>query len=263
MILEKSVAVLVGAGKINGVGAATALRLAKKGCNLLIHCHTSKQQAVVVLEACKQENVEVELFVGDATKTAVCKEMAEFVEAKWGRADILVNCLGATKAASYEKLELLDEKDLAHLFAVNVTAPYLMAQAFQKLLKQSGDAVLINVSSAAGITGKGSSIGYAAAKGGENTLTLALAQALSPEVRVNAICPSFIDSSWLEDAFKNKEEKYQTLLESIRSSNLLNRVLKPEDVATTILSVIENPVMTGELIRLDAGAHVGKANLRD
>lgn len=49
----------------------------------------------------------------------------------------------------------------------------------------------------------------------------------------------------------------------MKEGNLLKKVLKPHDVALTILSIIQNPVMTGELIRLDAGAHIGKANFRD
>ena len=130
-------------------------------------------------------------------------------------------------------------------------------------MQASGDGALVNVSSAAGISGKGSSIAYAVAKGAENTLTLSLAQALSPEVRVNAVCPSFIDSSWWDEAYQNKQEKYQGLISSMQQSNLLQKVLTPEDVANTILSIIQNPVMTGELIRLDAGMHIGKANKRE
>jgi len=223
----------------------------------------NESQAERVVAECREAGAEAELFLGDVTRQETCREMASLVGSKWGRADVVVNCLGATKGASYEKLEQLTEEDFARLFAVNATAPYLVAQAFQPLLRASGDGVLINVSSAAGITGKSSSIAYAAAKGAENTLTLALAQALSPEVRVNAVCPSFVDSSWWEETFDGKEDKYKALVKSMQGSNLLRRVLTPVDVAQTIMSIILNPVMTGELIRLDAGAHVGKANPRE
>jgi len=262
MFTKGAVAILTGAGRINGVGAATAELLSQKGCNILLNCLKNEQQALSVVDQCKKNGVEAELFLGDATKRDTCSEMASFVKNKWDRVDIIVNCLGATKSAAYEKLDQLNEQDFASLFAVNAIAPYLVAQSFQELLKKSGNGVIVNVSSAAGITGKGSSIAYAAAKGAENTLTLALAQALSPEVRVNAVCPSFIDSSWWEESFKGKEEKYNALVASMKSSNLLNRVLQPIDVANTILSIIQNPVMTGELIRLDAGMHVGKSNPR-
>ena len=261
-MLRGSVAILAGAGRVNSVGAATARLLAKEGCNLLINTLKNREQAKKVADECRALGAETEIFIGDVTKASTCSEISEFVQSKWKRADILVNCVGATKSASYEKLEQLTEKDFAALFATNATAPFLMAQAFQSQLR-AAHGVIINVSSAAGITGKGSSIAYAAAKGAENTLTLALSQALSPEIRVNAVCPSFIDSSWWDETVKKDEGRYQNLIKSMQESNLLKRVLTPADVAFTILHLIKSPVITGELIRLDAGAHVGKANKRD
>ena len=62
---------------------------------------------------------------------------------------------------------------------------------------------------------------------------------------------------------KNTVAILTALIASTRDGNLLRRVLTPIDVAYTILSVIQNPMMTGELIRLDGGAHVGKANPRE
>lgn len=262
MILKDAVAVLSGSGRLNGVGAATAQLLAKNGCRVLINCLKNAAQARKVVESCQKAGVDADLFMGDITQYEVCHAMAEHVKSKWGHADILVNCVGVTKSAPYEQLDKLTEEDFAKLLAVNVTAPYMMARAFQQLLRDSGDGVIVNISSAAGISGKGSSIAYAAAKGGENTLTLALAQALSPEVRVNALCPSFIDSSWWEESFRGKEDKYQILINSIKEDNLLRNILKPIDVANTVLSIIQNPLMTGEIIRLNAGAHLGKANQR-
>ena len=263
MIYKGAVAILAGAGRKNGVGAATARLLAKKGCNILINCLKNEQQALAVAEDCKKHGVDAEIFIGDASKSETCQKMADIVRKKWQRADILINSLGVTKGAPYEKLDQLTEEDFKIIFSVNATAPYLMCQAFQSMLRSSGDGAVINVSSAAGITGKGSSIAYAAAKGAENTLTLALAQALSPEVRVNAICPSFIDSSWWEENFEGREDKYKNLVNNMKGNNLLGRVLRPTDVAQTILTVLDNPVMTGELVRLDAGSHIGKANPRE
>jgi len=262
MQLEGCVAVLTGAGRKRGVGAATARLLAKRGCHVLINCLKNEEQTASVVEDCRREGVNAQAFLGDLTDTATCQHLARLVEQEWGRVDVLVNCLGATKSANYEKLDALNADDFARLFSVNVTAPFLVTQALAPLLRTSKLAALINVSSAAGISGKGSSVAYAAAKGAENTLTLALAQALSPEVRVNAVCPSFVDSSWWEEAYAGRDEQYQSLIKKMGESNLLGRVLKPEDVASAILAIIENPGMTGELIRLDAGAHVGVANPR-
>src|SRR6185437_2311021 len=194
--LKGKVAILIGAGRVNGVGAATALSLAREGCNVLINCRKNEAQATQIVNECRQLGVEAELFMADVTKSAACKEIAQYVEQKWGQANILVNCIGTTKIVPYEELDQLTEEDFAKIFAVNVTAPYLVVQAFQRLLRNSANSSVINISSTAGISGMGSSIAYAASKGALNTLTLALAKALAPEVRVNAICPGFIDSSW-------------------------------------------------------------------
>ncbi len=263
MPLRNSVAILTGAGRRNGIGAAVAKLLAHDGCHLLINCVKNNQQAEQVAQECREQGVDAHVFIGDLTDSTVCQKMAAMVDSTWGRADIIVNCLGSTKSAPYEKLSALNREDFEKIFSVNVFAPFFVAQAFQKLLKKSENGVIINISSAAGITGKGSSIAYAAAKGAENTLTLALAQALSPEVRVNAICPSFVDSSWWEESYAGKETQYQALIKSMQDNNLQRRVLKPNDVAITVMSIINNSGISGELIRLDAGAHIGKANARD
>lgn len=262
MLLKGMVSVLTGSGRINSIGAATARLLARNGSHVVINCLNSKEQAEKVVSECSSYGVSSELFVGDITNTETCKSLATFVKDKFGRVDTIVNCVGATKPASYENLELLNAADFMKLFSVNVIGPYLMAQAFQSMLRESKIASIVNVSSTAALTGISSSIAYATSKGAENSLTLALAQALSPEVRVNAVCPSFVDSSWWETPFKDKKDKYEALVESMKEKNLLKRVIKPEDVALTILSVIQNPVMTGEIIRLDAGAHIGKSNSR-
>ena len=220
------IAVLAGAGRRRGIGAATARLLAAQGYDLVLNCLKSEEQARdVAAECCDTHGVRAEVFIGDATKATICHDMAAFVEEEWGRTDVLVNTMGMTKGAPYENLSALNEEDFAKIFAVNVTAPFLMAQAFQHLMAATGDAALINVSSAAGISGKGSSIAYAAVKGGENTLTLALAKALSPEVRVNAVCPSFVDSSWWEGTFAGRKEKYAILIKNMSEANLHRRVL--------------------------------------
>lgn len=263
MSLKNSVAILTGAGRQNGIGAATARLLAQEGCNLLINCLKNDHQAMKIAEECRKKGVDAQIFIGDLTEATTCQKMVEIVNSTWGRADIIVNCLGNTKSVPYEKLSALSREDFDKIFSVNVFAPFFVAQAFQELLRKSGNGVIINISSAAGITGKGSSIAYAAAKGAENTLTLALAQALSPEIRVNAICPSFVDSSWWEESYAGKETQYQALIKSMQDNNLQRRVLKPNDVAMTVMSIINNPGISGELIRLDAGAHIGKANARE
>ena len=254
-VTKGDVAILIGAGKANGVGAATALLLAQKGYNILINCRQSESEANELVRQCRDSGVEAELFMADVTSSHACKEMAEYVEKKWGRANVLVNCLGTTKIAPYDKLDQLTGDDFARIFSVNVTAPYLVVQAFEKLLRNSTNSSVVNVSSTAGMSGSGSSIAYCASKGALNTLTLSLAMALSPQVRVNAVCPGFIDSSWWGDSATNKDA-YNLKLQSVKDSNLLHQVITPSDVGNIIVNIINSPKMTGELVRVDAGKHL-------
>ena len=86
--LKGNVAVLIGAGRINGVGAATALLLAEAGCNILINCHKNEVQATQIVNECRKFGVEAEVFMADASKSKSCKEMAQYVNQKWGKANI-------------------------------------------------------------------------------------------------------------------------------------------------------------------------------
>lgn len=261
MDIKGQVAVITGAGRQGGVGAATAKRLAATGCRLILNCLNSQDEIQQVAADCRHHGVDVLIHIGDLTNESVCQELAQLTQEKFGKADIVVNCLGFSKSIPTERVDLVTTELFEKTLQVNTIAPFLIAKAFHQLLKESGQGVLVNVSSTAGLTGKSSSLPYAVAKGALNTLTLALAQAFSPEIRVNAVCPSFIDSSWWRDKFAD-QTKYENLKQGISDSNLLGRVLEPKDVAAVIISIIENPSMTGELIKLDAGAHIGKANPR-
>jgi len=114
----------------------------------------------------------------------------------------------------------------------------------------------MNVSSIAGVRGVGSSIAYAASKGALITMTKSLARVLGPEIRVNAVCPGFIQGKWLEEGLG--AERYQAARAASERSAPLRRTCTPETVAESILSFIEGAsVVTGESLILDGGAHLG------
>ncbi len=102
---------------------------------------------------------------------------------------------------AHENLDGLSAEDFQRLYGVNTIGPFQMVRAARSLLeagaKASGHAAaVVNVSSVAGISGVGSSIAYAASKGALNTMTLSLARALAPLIRVNTVCPGYIDTPW-------------------------------------------------------------------
>src|SRR5439155_360281 len=113
----------------------------------------------------------------------------------------LINNAGTTKHMAHENLDGLSAEDFQRLFSVNTIGPFQMVRAARSLLeaaaKASGRAsAVVNVSSVAGISGIGSSIAYAASKGALNTITFSLARALAPLIRVNTVCPGYIDTPW-------------------------------------------------------------------
>ena len=130
-----------------------------------------------------------------------------------------------------------------------------MVRACAPQLKAAQGAI-VNVSSVAGSLGIGSSVPYIASKGALNSMTLYLARALAPQVRVNAVCPGLITSRWFVDGLGQEGfEKVRALTEQ---STALERASTPEDVADAIVWLIDGArSMTGELLLLDAGLHLG------
>ena len=120
---------------------------------------------------------------------------------------------------------------------------------------ESGGGQIINVSSVAAFSGKGSSIPYAASKAGLNNLTLALARTFAPHIRVNAVAPGFITGRWLKQGFG---ESYEAVKQSTERKSLLGKVCSPDDVAAAILGLATgSPLITGQVIVVDGGMLVG------
>ena len=94
----------------------------------------------------------------------------------------------------------MTEEKWDEILAVNTKGPFFVTRAAVPLLKKGPASAVVNISSAAGASGFGSSIAYCASKGALNTLTKSLADALAPDIRVNAVCPGPIDSRWLRVA---------------------------------------------------------------
>ncbi len=117
-------------------------------------------------------------------------------------------------------------------------------------------------SSIAGVAGIGSSVAYAASKGALNTMTLSLARALAPKIRVNAICPGFIDTRWFTEG--RGEEAAQRIRENVANTTPLKVASKPEDIADAALFLISDAArhVTGETLMVDAGLHLGFAPRR-
>ena len=247
-------AVYIVTGSSAGIGAACARRLGARGAGVVVNYTTGEAAAGEVAAACVAAGGEAIVVRGDVAVDLDCRALADAALARWGRIDGLVNNAGITVFASHHDLDALDLADFQRLYAVNVVGPYQMARAVAPALRRHGGAI-VNVSSMAGLTGEGSSIAYAASKGALNTLTLSLARALAPAIRVNAICPGLVQTRWTATALG--ADAAAKRVAAWEAAAPLGRVLSPEDVADAVLWLLDAAGVTGEILRLDGGMHLG------
>src|ERR1700719_1430422 len=244
----------------SGLGAATAAILAKGGARIVINYSSSQKEAEQTADLCRSAGAEVVVAQGDVSRDEDCKKIAA-AAAPWGRLDALINNAGTTKHVAHGNLDGLSAEDFQRLFGVNTIGPFQMVRAARSLLEAAANAsgrasAVVNVSSVAGISGGGSSVAYAASKGALNTMTYSLARALAPLIRVNTVCPGYIDTPWFT---KGRGEAGAKL---VRDSVVPKVPLKVgstgEDIARVVclLATPASSNMTGELVRMDAGMHL-------
>ena len=257
--LKDKVAIVTGSA--TGLGAAVALQLADKGCNIVINYTKSEKEAKETLAACQAKGVEAILAQGDVGEDADCRRIVDETVKKWGRVDVLVNNAGGTKFTNHAELDELNAEDFLWIYKVNVVGAYQMIRSCAPHMKEAGKGSVVNVSSIAGVTGIGSSVAYAASKGALNTMTLSLARSLAPKIRVNAVCPGFIGTRWFSDRFG--QQTFEGIKRQQEESTPLGRAGTPEDLATAVVFFCGegSDHITGETLITDAGMHLGFAPL--
>jgi 3-oxoacyl-[acyl-carrier protein] reductase len=247
-------------GSASGLGAATAAMLAKDGARIVINYSSSQKEAEETADLCRSAGGDIVVVQGDVSCDEDCRKLAAAAE-PWGRLDILINNAGVTKHVPHGDLDGLSSEDFQRLFGVNTIGPFQMVRATRPLLeaaaKETGRASsVVNVSSVAGISGIGSSVAYAASKGALNTITYSLARALAPLIRVNTVCPGYIDTPWFTKG--RGVEGAAKVRDAVVAKVPLKRASTAEDVANLVyfLATPQSSNMTGEVMRLDAGAHL-------
>ncbi len=245
------VAIVTGGG--TGVGAACARWFAERGWNVLVNYSRSEAEAQAVVAECKAKGVDAVAVRGDVSVDADCVALAEAAAARWGRVDGLVNNAGRTQFVPLTDLDKLSAEDFHHIYDVNTIGTFQMARAAARKMTTGA---IVNVSSISTITGQGSSIPYVASKGAMNALTISLARALSPKIRVNAVLPGFIESRWLRQGYG--DAVYENAKANYIKRSALETVCSPEAVADTVGWLIEGASLaTGQLIQIDGGMIMG------
>jgi 3-oxoacyl-[acyl-carrier protein] reductase len=256
--LEGKTAIVTGSA--TGIGAATARKLAENGCNVVVNYTKSEKEARETLAACEGCGVETVLCRADVSADEDCRRMVDEAIKKWGKIDALVNNAGTSKFVDHLDLEGLDKEDFLRIYSVNVIGPYQMVRAVTPHMKDAGRGAIVNVASTAAITAIGSSIAYAASKGALVTMTLSLARNLGPEIRVNAVCPGFVQGRWLKGGLGM--ERYEATKAYLEDQSPLGVTATPETVADAILYFIAGAgITTGETLILDGGFHLNQVPL--
>ena len=244
---------ITGAG--TGIGRATALRLAAPGVSIAVSYSRSADAAQAVAAECGQRGARTLLVCADVARDEDCRAMARTTLEAFGRLDGLVNNAGTTRYVPAGDLDAVDAHDFESIYRVNVVGPWQVSRACADALRAAGGAI-VNVSSASAFDGMGSSPAYAASKAALNNLTLSLARALAPQVRVNAVCPGFVETDW--QVRGQGADRYDAVRQRVAQSAALQATLTADDVAESIVWMLGQPKATGQCVLIDAGRQLGR-----
>ena len=250
-------------GASTGLGRAIAVEVADQGAAaVIINYARSAEEAQETAALVEAKGAKAVLVQGDVANDDDCRKIAAAAE-PFGRIDALFNNAGVTKfAPNHGDLDAVSAEDFQNLYAVNVVGAFQMIRAARALLEAGPrPGAVVNTSSIAGVMGVGSSVPYAASKGALTTMTISLARGLAPRIRVNAICPGFIDTSWFGKGMP--QERIDRMREATIASTPLKAASTAEDIAASAV-FLASPAsrhVTGETLIVDAGTHLGYAPL--
>ncbi len=250
MDVEGKAALITGGG--TGVGRATALELARRGCSVVVNYSRSKDEAEEVAAAISAEGVRGLAVQADVAKDEDCRRLVETTVGELGSLNVLVQSAGVTSFIPHPNLEDVKDEDWDKIFGVNVKGKFQTARAAKPAMDAAGGGSMVLVSSVAGIAGVGSSIPYCASKAAINNLTITLARALAPKIRVNAVAPGFITGRWLAEGLG--EAAYEAVKGAMEARAPLGKVCDPEDVADAIVSLVTgSELVTGNVLPVEGG----------
>ncbi|HVY17457.1 MAG TPA: SDR family oxidoreductase [Rhodopila sp.] len=236
-------------GGASGIGFATAKMLAGFGCTVAVNFLADDPRGPEAVDKLVAAGGKAIIAPGSVGEAGEAERMVAQAVKDLGRLDLLVanaGTPGTRRRIAPAELDMITEELWHTLLEVNLLGVFRCAKAAAPALKAAQGAI-VSTASIAGLGRAGSSLAYGATKAGVVSLTQNLARALAPEVRVNAIAPGAVDSSWMVEW--TNEERQQSIERA-----LLKRRCQPEDLAEVILFLGFGAAMvTGQTIVVDGG----------
>lgn len=260
--LSKKVVLVTGAAQ--GLGAAMALRLAEEEAQLVL-CDINKDKLDAKAEEIRQlTQSSIETLQMDVREKADWQQTAQFLEANYGRLNVLVNNAGVELVKQFEDIELDEWRNVQ---AVNVDGLFLGSQALLGLLKAAAQenqagASIINLSSIAGIIAFANQLAYNTSKGAVRHMSKSLAIEFAEKrynIRVNSVHPGFIDTPMLREVFVDWAKKGimgntpEEVTAAVAETQPLGHFGRPVDIANGVLFLAsdESAFMTGAELVID------------
>jgi ketoreductase RED2 len=230
-------------GSTSGIGEAVARRLASMGDTVVLN----SAKSVAAGERLAAELSGSHYVRADVADAADCARLVAEVLDRFGRLDVLVNNAGTTRVIPHQDLVGASVDVWREIFEVNVFGTWQLSVVAMDALREAKGSI-VNVSSIAGLRPTGSSIPYAASKAALNHLTVLLAKAVGPEVRVNAVAPGLVDTPWTAD--------WDAVRAYVSGVAPLRRSGTPDDVADVVVSLAGSAYVTGQVLAVDGGLSI-------
>ncbi len=246
---DKPAALVTGAS--TGIGRSAAIALASNGYDVVINYSRSEEAAKITAREADAAGAKTLLHRCDVSDDAGVRAMLGATEKEFGRLDVLINNAGTTVDVEPKNLEGMTVEDWNRVFNVNVLGLFLVTRAAVPLLRKSPNGCIVNTCSIAGLRPSAQPLPYAASKAAVANLTKTLANALGPQIRVNAVAPGWIEGDWMK---RTLADNYEGLMARRAKYTPLKRCCTEADVADSMLGLIlHNRFVTGEIIIVDGG----------
>jgi 3-oxoacyl-[acyl-carrier protein] reductase len=243
---ERGVAVVTGGA--GSMGTVICGALAREGMRVVVGYNRSAEKAKKL--AASLPGGGHAALASPVTDSAALAKFAAEIDSRYGFCDALVNCAGVTRFVPHGDLDALDDGLIENILSTNVRGPFATVRALRPLLEKSkhpGGAVIVNISSIAGLTAMGSNVIYCASKAAVDNLTKSLARALAPKIRVVSVAPGVVDN----DFIRSMDPRW---LEEQVVRTPLKRLAAPEEVASAVIAAIKHLTFTtGAIIPVDGG----------